>query len=70
MHNATPIPGSPRTRDRIIASVSDLFYRNGTYLVGVDAIVTHVKITRATFYRLSRARKRWSSHTSSIAILR
>lgn len=38
-------------RDRIIAAIGDLFYRSGTYLVGVDQIVQHLKITRATLYR-------------------
>lgn len=38
-------------RDRILGAIGDLFYRGGTYLVGVDQIVRHLKITRATLYR-------------------
>lgn len=38
-------------RERIITAIGDLFYRGGTYLVGVDQIVRHLKITRATLYR-------------------
>lgn len=38
-------------RERIITAVGDIFYRNGTYLVGVDKIVNDLHITRATLYR-------------------
>lgn len=38
-------------RERILAALGDLFYRGGTYLVGVDEIVRHLNITRATLYR-------------------
>ncbi|PCK87998.1 TetR family transcriptional regulator [Rhizobium sophoriradicis] len=39
------------TRGRIIDAISDLFYRRGTYLVGIDEIVRELKIARATLYR-------------------
>lgn len=38
-------------RERIVTALGDLFYRGGTYLVGVDEIIRHLKITRATLYR-------------------
>lgn len=43
----TPLP----MRERIIHAVADLFYRHGTYRLGVDDIVRELKITRATLYR-------------------
>ncbi len=44
----SPIANS---REKILRSLSDLFYRNGTYVVGIDHIVDHLKVTRATLYR-------------------
>ncbi|OWV88608.1 TetR family transcriptional regulator [Rhizobium sp. R635] len=38
-------------RETIINAISDLFYRRGTYLVGIDEIVRELKIARATLYR-------------------
>lgn len=38
-------------REKILKSVSDLFYRRGTYNVGIDLIVAQLKVTRATLYR-------------------
>lgn len=46
----TATPALPM-RERILAALGDLFYRGGTYLVGVDEIVRHLNITRATLYR-------------------
>ncbi|MBB2700655.1 UNVERIFIED_ORG: AcrR family transcriptional regulator [Rhizobium esperanzae] len=39
------------TRGRIVEALSDLFYRRGTYLVGIDEIVRELRIARATLYR-------------------
>ncbi|MBB4238323.1 TetR/AcrR family transcriptional regulator [Rhizobium esperanzae] len=38
-------------RAKILDAISDLFYRRGTYLVGIDEIVRELKIARATLYR-------------------
>jgi AcrR family transcriptional regulator len=39
------------TRDELLARVGDIFYANGTYLVGMSELIRHLKTTRATFYR-------------------
>ncbi|PDT05180.1 TetR family transcriptional regulator [Rhizobium chutanense] len=38
-------------RAKILDAISDLFYRRGTYRVGIDEIVRELKIARATLYR-------------------
>jgi len=38
-------------RERLLATASELFYREGIHSVGVDRIVDAAKVTRATFYR-------------------
>lgn len=38
-------------RDRLLATASGLFYREGINNVGVDRIVSEANVTRATFYR-------------------
>lgn len=49
MHTLKKEAGS--TREYILSAVAELFYSGGTYAVGVDAIVEHLDIARATFYR-------------------
>ena len=38
-------------RERLLATASDLFYREGIHAVGVDRVVIESAVTRATFYR-------------------
>lgn len=38
------------SRDRIIRSAHDLFYRLGFHAVGIDAIIAEVGVTKTTFY--------------------
>jgi len=38
-------------RECILQAVGQLFYSGSTYAVGIDAIVAHLDIARATFYR-------------------
>ena len=38
-------------RARLLATASELFYREGVHSVGVDRIVSEANVTRATFYR-------------------
>ena len=40
-----------RARERLLATASDLFYREGIHAVGVDRVVVSAAVTRATFYR-------------------
>lgn len=44
-------------RERIVTEVGDIFYRNGTYLAGIDRIVNDLNITRATLYRHFRGKE-------------
>jgi AcrR family transcriptional regulator len=38
-------------RERLLATASELFYREGIHSVGVDKIIEAAGVTRATFYR-------------------
>src|SRR5690606_5655354 len=38
------------TRDRLIFTALDLFYRGGFHAVGVDQIIAEVGVTKTTFY--------------------
>ncbi|TXK16954.1 TetR/AcrR family transcriptional regulator [Homoserinibacter sp. GY 40078] len=42
---------SSAARERLLATASELFYREGIHAVGVDRIVGEAGVTRATFYR-------------------
>lgn len=42
--------GAPGTRDRIVLTAHDLFYRVGFHAVGLDAILAAVGVTKTTFY--------------------
>lgn len=50
MSDVTPAKVS-EPRERLLATASDLFYRDGIHAVGVDRIVAAANVTRATFYR-------------------
>ncbi|MRX42174.1 TetR/AcrR family transcriptional regulator [Agromyces kandeliae] len=43
--------GTSVARERLLATASALFYREGIHSVGVDRIVGEAGVTRATFYR-------------------
>jgi AcrR family transcriptional regulator len=53
-----PEPGGPtvhggsRTpaRDRLLAAANELFYAEGTHTVGVDRVIRHAGVSRASFY--------------------
>jgi AcrR family transcriptional regulator len=51
MSPPTPSPRTSEPRERLLATASKLFYREGIHSVGVDRIVDAAKVTRATFYR-------------------
>jgi AcrR family transcriptional regulator len=46
-----PPARASEARDRLLATASALFYREGVRGVGVDRIVSEANVTRATFYR-------------------
>jgi len=51
---STPVLTEKRpseARERLLATASDLFYREGIHAVGVDRVVIESVVTRATFYR-------------------
>lgn len=39
------------SRDDLLARLGDIFYANGTYLVGMAELIKHLQTTRVTFYR-------------------
>lgn len=40
----------PTTKEKLIRSAHDLFYREGFHVVGVDRIIAEVGVTKTTFY--------------------
>ncbi|WP_344375908.1 TetR/AcrR family transcriptional regulator [Agromyces tropicus] len=51
MATRTTPTGASAARERLLATASELFYREGIHSVGVDRIVGAAGVTRATFYR-------------------
>ncbi|MDN7486309.1 TetR family transcriptional regulator [Burkholderia sp. AU31652] len=52
MKKETGTPGSaPDTRERILQTASELFYREGTRAVGVDLIVAQAGVAKTSLYR-------------------
>ncbi|WP_412527330.1 TetR/AcrR family transcriptional regulator [Burkholderia lata] len=52
MKKETGTPGNaPDTRERILQTASELFYREGTRAVGVDLIVAQAGVAKTSLYR-------------------
>jgi len=51
MATRTTPTGTSAARERLLATASELFYREGIHSVGVDRIIGEAGVTRATFYR-------------------
>lgn len=51
MATRTTPDGTSAARERLLATASELFYREGIHSVGVDRIIAEAGVTRATFYR-------------------
>ncbi|WP_062294246.1 TetR/AcrR family transcriptional regulator [Demequina phytophila] len=47
----TPAAPAPDARERLAATASELFYREGIHSVGVDRILSEAGMSRATMYR-------------------
>ncbi|GAA1961134.1 TetR/AcrR family transcriptional regulator [Agromyces allii] len=47
----TTATGTSVAREKLLATASELFYREGIHAVGVDRIIGEAGVTRATFYR-------------------
>lgn len=51
MKKAEPAAPAPDTRERILRTASELFYREGTRAVGVDLIVAKSGVAKTSLYR-------------------
>ena len=47
-----PPKGAVSARDRILATASDLFYREGIRAIGIDTVVERSGVSKTTLYRL------------------
>lgn len=45
------------TRDRLIRTANDLFYKQGFHSVGIDSILAEVGVTKTTFYNHFRSKE-------------
>jgi AcrR family transcriptional regulator len=51
MEQETPRRGEPGTRERILETAYELFSRRGVRDVGVDEVIEHANVAKATLYR-------------------
>lgn len=47
---AAPPVAKPGARDRLLASASELFYAEGIHTVGIDRIIEHAGVAKASLY--------------------
>src|ERR1700722_8839899 len=47
-----PLKGETSARERILATASDLFYREGIRAIGVDTVVERSGVSKTSLYRL------------------
>jgi AcrR family transcriptional regulator len=40
----------PSARDRLLAAADELFYREGVHVVGIDRVIEHAGVAKATLY--------------------
>jgi AcrR family transcriptional regulator len=52
MTASAPSEGTQRSsaRDRLLAAADELFYAEGIHIVGIDRIIEHAGVSRASFY--------------------
>lgn len=52
-------PGEPRAsaRARLLAAASELFYAEGVHSVGIDRVIEHAGVAKATLYTPSAAKR-------------
>ncbi|MFC7647352.1 TetR/AcrR family transcriptional regulator [Streptosporangium lutulentum] len=55
-------------RERILAAANELFYREGVQTVGIDRIIEHAGVAKASSTTPSAARKSSSAPTSNAAV--
>jgi AcrR family transcriptional regulator len=46
-----PLKGEPSARERILATASDLFYREGIRAIGIDTVIAASGVSKASLYR-------------------
>lgn len=57
----------PSARDRLLAAANDLFYRDGVQSVGIDRVIEHAGVAKASSTTPSATRKGWSAPISKAA---
>jgi Bacterial regulatory proteins, tetR family len=53
--------GPPPARERLLPAANELFYQEGVQTVGIDRIISHAGVAKASLYSTSAARKSWSA---------
>jgi AcrR family transcriptional regulator len=50
MENPTPTARRTSARERLLAAADELFYENGINLVGIDRVIEHAGVAKASLY--------------------
>jgi AcrR family transcriptional regulator len=50
MENQTPTARRTSARERLLAAADELFYENGINLVGIDRVIEHAGVAKASLY--------------------
>ena len=58
-----PPKGEVSARERILATASELFYREGIRVTGVDTVVEQSGVSKTSLYRLFDSKDRSEEHT-------
>ena len=48
--DAVKNPAKPSARERLLASADELFYREGVHTVGIDRVIEHAGVAKASLY--------------------
>ncbi|MGW4940684.1 TetR/AcrR family transcriptional regulator [Actinoplanes sp. NPDC004185] len=46
----TPVARKPSARERLLAAADELFYAQGVHTVGIDRVIEHAGVAKATLY--------------------
>src|ERR1700736_1773585 len=49
-HTKSATPPKPSPRERLLAAANDLFYAEGVQTVGIDRIIEHAGVAKASLY--------------------
>jgi len=50
MSAASPVTRKPSARDRLLAAADELFYAEGVHTVGIDRVIEHAGVAKASLY--------------------